>query len=108
MEERVRGGPFTRKDSASGKESLLDIWLCTTSLASHVKELYIDSSRKWTVARPVLKKGRLQLTRADHYTMLATFENLPVARAARQEEQVTRWKTGKKESWIRYKGRLRP
>ena len=81
MEERVRGGPFTRKDSASGKESLLDIWLCTTSLASHVKELYVDSSRKWTVARPVLKKGRLQLTRADHYTMLATFENLLVARA---------------------------
>ena len=55
------------------------------------------------MARLVLKKGRMQLTRADQYTMLATFEKLPVAREARQEEQVTRWKTGKKESWIRYK-----
>ena len=102
MEERVQGGPFTRKDPASGKESLLDIWLCSASLAPHVKELYIDSSRKWMVARPVLKDGRMRLTHTDHYTMLATFQDLPVARAARQEEQVTRWKTGKKESWTQY------
>ena len=35
--------------------------------------------------------------------MLATVQDLPVARKARKEEQVSRWKTGNKEGWIKYK-----
>ena len=102
VEEKVNGGPFTRKDPASGKESLLDLWVCTAGLAPYLKELYIDSLRRWEVARPVLKEGRLQLTHTDHYTMVATFDNLPAARMAREEQEV-RWKTGNKQSWAQYK-----
>ena len=102
MEEVVEGGPFTRRDPATGKESLLDLWICTAGLAPHFKELYIDSSRKWEVARPVRKAGRLQLTHTDHYTMVACLQNLPAARVARKEQEV-RWKTGDKEGWARYK-----
>ena len=100
--ELIKGGPFTRRDPASGKESLLDLWVCTAGLAPHLKELIIDSSRRWEVARPVLKDGRLQLTHSDHYTMVATFQNLPSAKVAREEQEV-RWKTGNKESWTKYK-----
>ena len=91
MKEVVKGGPFTRRDPATGKESLLDLWICTAGLAPHFKQLYIDSSRKWEVARPVRRTGRLHLTHTDHYTMVASLHDLPAARVAREEQEV-RWK----------------
>ena len=103
MTELVKGGPFTRRDPANGSESLLDLWLCTAGLAPYLKELIIDSNRSWEVARPVLKDGRLQLTYTDHYVMVATFHNLPAARVAREEKEEVRWKSGSKETWLKYK-----
>ena len=85
------------------KQSLLDLWLYTAGLAPYLKEMVIDNSRRWEVARPVQKDGKLQLTHTDHYTMIATFHNLPAARLAREEKQEVRWKTGTKESWKDYK-----
>ena len=102
LEEVVKGGPFTRRDPASGKESLLDLWVCTAGLAPFVKEMFIDSSRKYKVARPVWKDGSLQLTHSDHYTIVTTFHNLPAARVAREEQEV-RWNIAQKQDWIKYK-----
>ena len=79
MEEKVEGGPFTRQDPASGRQSCLDLWLCTNGLVPHVKSLVIDCERKMTVARPVWRRGRRQLT---HYTMILTLKNLPTIRQA--------------------------
>ena len=45
-EDIVKGGPFTRKDPASGKLSCLDLFVVSSDLRPYVKELVIDSERK--------------------------------------------------------------
>ena len=47
MEDIVEGGPFTRKDPATGRETCINLWLCTVGLVPHVKSLMIDKDRKW-------------------------------------------------------------
>ena len=88
MEEKVKGGPFTRSDPATGRLSCLDFWLCTTGLVPHVKSLEIDSERKMAVARPVRRGGKWQLTHSDHFSMLLTLENLPKVRQREKMEKV--------------------
>ena len=39
IEGMVEGGPFTQADPATGRESCLDLWLCSTGLAPHLKSL---------------------------------------------------------------------
>ena len=103
MEEKVEGGPFTRQDPASGRQSCLDLWLCTNGLVPHVKSLVIDSERKMTVARPVWRRGRWQLTHSDHYTMLLTLQNLPTGRQAERGEKEVGWNLTRKNGWEKYK-----
>ena len=79
LEGRVEGGPFTRQDPATGRQSCLDLWLCTAGLVPHVTSLVVDSGRTMVVARPVWREGRWQLTHSDHYTMLLTLDSLPLA-----------------------------
>ena len=94
----VEGGPFTRADPATGRESCLDLWLCSAGLAPHMKSLWIDRDRKLTVARPVWRSGKLQLVHSDHYTMIGTFHNLQAAKEGRQEqESEVRWNIPQKE-----------
>ena len=44
-EEVVKGGPFTRKDPASGKLSCLDLFVISKELRPFVSSLIIDSKR---------------------------------------------------------------
>ena len=103
MEEKVKGGPFTRSDPATGRLSCLDFWLCTTGLVPHVKSLEIDSERKMAVARPVRRGGRWQLTHSDHFSMLLSLENLPKVRQREKMEKEVRWNLSKKNGWEKYK-----
>ena len=103
MEEKVEGGPFTRQDPASGRQSCLDLWLCTDGLVPHVKSLVIDSERKMTVARPVWRRGRWQLTHSDHYTMLLTLQNLPTGRQSEKGNKEVGWNLARKNGWEKYK-----
>ena len=52
-EEIVEGGPFTRKDPATGKLSCLDLFIVTKELKPYVVSLRIDSEREMAVARAV-------------------------------------------------------
>ena len=45
-EDMVKGGPFTRKDPASGKLSCLDLFVVSKDLRPYVKELIVDSERQ--------------------------------------------------------------
>ena len=103
LEGRVEGGPFTRADPATGRESCLDLWLCSTGLAPHLKSLWIDRDRKLTMARPVWRSDKLQLVHSDHYTMIGTFEILQAAKEGRQEQEEVRWNIPQKEDWEKYK-----
>ena len=42
----VKGGPFTRKDPASGKESCLDLFIVSSDLHPYVRSLLVDSKRE--------------------------------------------------------------
>ena len=94
----VEGGPFTRADPATGRESCLDLWLCSAGLAPHIKSLDIDSTRKkWAVARPVRRNRKLQLVHSDHYTLLGVFHNLRATNEGRKEQVEARWNLPEKE-----------
>ena len=54
--EVVQGGPFTRKDPATGGLSCLDLWVVSRELFPYVKTLIIDAERKMTSARAVKEK----------------------------------------------------
>ena len=70
--EIVEGGPFTRKDPATGNESCLDLFIVSRELLPYVSNLYIDSGRKIAVSRAVKKGASYKLVFSDHYTCLLT------------------------------------
>ena len=103
LEGRVEGGPFTRQDPATGRQSCLDLWLCTAGLAPHVTSLVVDSGRKMVVSRPVWREGRWQLTHSDHYTILLTLDSLPLASRSGKQVAEVRWNLAKSGGWEKYK-----
>ena len=52
-QEVVQGGPFTRKDPASGKLSCLDLFIVSRELVPYVESSKIDSKQEFAVARAV-------------------------------------------------------
>ena len=102
MEGVVKGGPFTRRDPATGRESCLDLFICSAGLAPYVKSLEIDRERKWEVARPVRRRGKLQLIYSNHYPMLCTLQKLPAAQVGKQTEKEAVWNIAKENGWQKY------
>ena len=83
--EVVKGGPFTRKDPASGKLSCLDLFVISKELRPYVSSLLIDSKKEMAVARAVKQVGKPRLIYSDHFSCLLTLENLP-RRQTKSEE----------------------
>ena len=52
-QETVQGGPFTRKDPATGTQSCLDLFIVSRELRPYVQGLVIDSKRELAVGRAV-------------------------------------------------------
>ena len=101
-QEVVEGGPFTRQDPATGGLSCLDLFVVSRELRPYVSNLFIDSGKKWTLARSVKVRGRRRLVHSDHFPCLLTFNNLPRGHEAKQEKQ-KRWNLAKEGVWKDYK-----
>ena len=101
-EEVVKGGPFTRKDPATGKESCLDLFLVSRELLPFVSRLFVDSARSLKIARVVRNKKRMKLVYSDHYPIILTLTGLPRLKEQKQEK-VVRWNLAKTGGWNRYK-----
>ena len=97
----VEGGPFTRKDPASGNESCLDLFIVSGNLLPYVKRLLIDSKREFAVARPVRLGGSHQLIYSDHYSCLLTLTNLPRVQNKKTISQSV-WNLTKEGGWEKY------
>jgi hypothetical protein len=100
-QEVVTGGPFTRKDPATGNMSCLDMFVVSTNLLPYVQSLVIDSERKFAVTRAV-KVGRMfEEVPSDHFTCILTLTNLPRVQDRKEEKQVV-WNLSKEGGWDRY------
>jgi hypothetical protein len=97
----VQGGPFTRKDPASGKESCLDLFVVSSELRPYVKSLMVDSDREITVSRAVRRGSGYQRVYSDHYTCILTLGNLPRVRERKEEKRVV-WNLAKEGGWEQY------
>ena len=97
----VKGGPFTRKDPASNKESCLDLFIISSELRSYVRNLLVDSNREQTVSRAVRKGSKHEHIYSDHYTCILTLDNLPGVRERKEEKQVV-WNLAKEGGWDQY------
>ena len=56
----VQGGPFTRRDPASGNMSCLDLFVVSRELCPYIDKLVIDKDRQFTPARAVKKRRWIQ------------------------------------------------
>ena len=100
--EVVKGGPFTRKDPASGKLSCLDLFVISKELRPYVSSLMIDSKKEMAVARAVKQRGKPRLIYSDHFSCLLTFENLPRRRTRNEGMKKAVWNLGKEGGWQVY------
>ena len=98
----VEGGPFTRKDPASGNESCLDLFIVSENLLPYVKRLLIDSKQEFAVARSVRLGGNHQLIYSDHYSCLLTLTNLPRVQSNKTKCHSV-WNLKREGGWESYK-----
>ena len=98
----VEGGPFTRKDPATGNLSCLDLFVVSRELLPHVSKLCIDSERKWAVARAVKCGKSYKKVYSDHYTCILTLSDLPKAQGRREEKRVV-WNLAREGGWEKYR-----
>ena len=101
-QELVTGGPYTRKDPATGKQSCLDLFVVSRELLPYVKKLEIDSQREMAVGRSVKMGSKYKMVYSDHYTCLLTLSDLPRMKETRQQKQ-TVWNIKKEGGWKAYK-----
>ena len=74
--EFVEGGPYTRKDPATGQVSCLDLFVASRDLLPYINKLVIDKKRKMTPVCALKKKGKYKLVYRDHYSCLLTLKDL--------------------------------
>ena len=100
----VSGGPFTRLDPATGALSCLDLFVVNKELTPYIGGLEIDSERKMGIARVEKnkKRGKFRLVYPDHYPVLLTLKNLPLAKE-KKEEKIVRWNLAKEGGWEEYR-----
>ena len=92
--EIVKGGPFTRRDPATGNQSCLDLCIISRELLPYVQNLVIDSGREMAVSRAVKLGRKYKLVFSDHFTCLLTFANLPRRKEAKEAKKVV-WNLAK-------------
>ena len=97
----AEGGPFTREEPADAKlpwesrrKSCLDLVLISTNLKQFYASLLIDSSRKITPKRIMMRKRKLIEKPTDHYSLVLKLKNLP--KSGIQEKKEVRWNLMKK------------
>ena len=100
--DQVEGGPFTRKDPATGQMSCLDLFVASKELLPYIEKLVIDKKEKFTPGRAIKKKGKYKLINTDHYSCLLTIKDLPQKRE-RSIEKRTVWNLSKENGWKCYK-----
>ena len=100
--EVVTGGPYTRKDPATGNLSCLDMFVVSRELLPFVKKLQIDSQREMAVARAVKTGQKYQRVYSDHFTCIMTLSDLPKEKEIKQQKQ-TMWNLSKEGGWDKYK-----
>ena len=100
--EVVEGGPFTRKDPATGNGSCLDLFVVSRQLLPYVSSLKIDSDRCMAVSRAVKIGQKYEQVFSDHYTCLLTFQGLPKGKEGKTTKKVL-WNLAKEGGWEKYR-----
>ena len=104
----AEGGPFTREEPGDvhlpwerRRKSCLDLILISTNLKPFYSSLLIDSRRKITPKRVMMRRGKLIEKPTDHYSLLLMLKNLP--RSGIQQKKEIRWNLMKQGGWAKYK-----
>ena len=94
----MEGGPFTRKDPATGNGSCLDLFIVSKKLLPYVSSLKIDSERNMAVSRAVKIGQKYERVFSYHYTCLLTFQDLPRGKEGKVRKKVV-WNLAKEGGW---------
>ena len=95
------GGPWTRIYPAGGSPSCLDLALASDNLLPFVREVMVDSSRKFTPRRVVIGEGgSLVFKFTDHYPVVVVLE-MPKDEGLKLKPE-PHWNTHKPGAWEKY------
>ena len=97
--ELTRGGPWTWVCPGTGRVSCLDLALASRALLPFVKEVLVDSERKYAPRRVVTKGKNLGLHFADHFPLVIKLE-MPKAETIPDKD--VGWNLGKPGAWEEY------
>ena len=99
----TEGGPFTRYDPSKPCEdaykSCLDLIIVSKDLVAHIDQVTIDSDLTFTPGRAT----RNGLCYTDHYSILFSLQNLPLANAKRSKKRsIQMWNLNKEGGWAKF------
>ena len=99
----TEGGPFTRYDPSKpcddAYKSCLDLIIVSKDLVAHIDQVTIDSDLTFTPGRAT----RNGLCYTDHYSILFSLQNLPLANAKRSKKRsIQMWNLNKEGGWAKY------
>ena len=99
--DKCIGGPWTWIDPSNPKnKSCLDFVIVSRALFPFVKELAIDSDRKFAMCRIIREKGSFKPVFTDHLILILRFHKLPQGKPS--VEKVTMWNYNKEGAWERF------
>ena len=98
----VEGGPYTRKDPATGNMSCLDLFVISIELRPFISSLVIDKERKFTPFRAVKEKKKFRLIYSDHFASILTLKDLP-RKKEEKGKKIKVWNLAKENGWKEYK-----
>ena len=97
----VVGGPYTWQDPADGsRKTCLDLVIGSAGLVPYVSKIEIDSERKFTPKRVVIKNGEIREVFTDHFLLVVDLEGLPMKRGEKEDRKM--WNLHKDGGWKKY------
>ena len=101
----AEGGPWTwvsRADSLI--RSCIDLCIVSANLMPYVTKVVIDSKQLFCAKKVVRSAGKEKLIRSDHYPLIVSLENIPLAKVSEPKESF--WNVLKPGGWDMYKAAL--
>ena len=101
----AEGGPWTWVSRAdSSIRSCIDLCIVSANLMPYVTKVVIDSKQLFCAKKVVRSAGKEKLIRSDHYPLIVSLENIPLAKVSEPKESF--WNVLKPGGWDIYKDAL--
>ena len=85
---KCEGGPLTRRRIVNGRieESCIDFLMASENMNNLLVEALIDSKQLYTLTKYTTTKGKTDIKRSDHFSIIAKFDIIPDVKPPQNKE----------------------